>query len=963
MVIKDLKVTSLDPFLNASKWNGALEYSQNFEGMLGAILGEKFKGIYQPEKDYLVGDYVWFNNECYIISAKNDLSIFKEQIDNPITSFYKDGGFYIIKDNKISYMKDNIINVVSIANVDNFSYKDDKPYFFGYKNLSEGTRIYKIPFNGKTEAVNANFQTSIKFFEMDDFYGYVITEDNVINKFPLDSPSNNTVFSTVSSSSNYDIISMAVSDDFIYTLNSNSDLATISKDGGIIKSTNVRNYIKNRNLSKIAITKNNSILVTDGETSVNVFLIDDNKNLRFSYAYDVGIGKIKDVNYSDKNVSFASESAVANIISSEYELEKASLKKLAATVTTLEIKNADLSLDFGKGQLVSNGKTMVSPLNFVMNPTFTTNGTYSDGTNFVQFVGNRGIQLHGSTVKYSFENLDNKTIICEFDSATPSSNFIVLPAGGKRVSLPACTTPINGLFKTSYVIKSNSVKATVVKDGNIIQRFEVIPNGSFINNITLSSESSIVLSKILLIDTTSSPDNEFLLSCSFNIVDCYKNQFLPTPTNNANGVRFLKPSDKSIVNSENGIRVNFSSDLTSADTDIGLSLSGARMLYDTLVNLYNTIETEYAKKDHKHNFSEILNVPVSSINGTKGVVSLSNDINSDNETIAATSKAVKTANDNANLAIKTAETKLSKTPGEVDGFYIKHSAAVSGNVNTVFKTGKTGMFNGTNLENAMPWGSNSWKYYFSNSHGNEAGYTGIISMDFNGEEMAFSTITNGVKQPWRRVWSSYNFDPNSKSDNHSHPYLSSNGGTLNGNLKINKGRLDIAKSGTDSWICFDAQTNDPGYIRHYEYNNNSVMFFSVSDDRGRQDYYSWGSTSGGSYNQCAYMYTDGYFHTDGDIHASGDITAFSDKRLKKNIVKIDKALELTNMLNGVIFVRKDNGLKQTGLIAQDVLQVMPEAVSMDEKGYYSVNYGSLVGLLVEAIKELKDEIVELKKNK
>ncbi len=57
--------------------------------------------------------------------------------------------------------------------------------------------------------------------------------------------------------------------------------------------------------------------------------------------------------------------------------------------------------------------------------------------------------------------------------------------------------------------------------------------------------------------------------------------------------------------------------------------------------------------------------------------------------------------------------------------------------------------------------------------------------------------------------------------------------------------ITIGKSGTDSTITFPAQTNDPGYIKHYENANTAIMYFSVSDDAGANDYFSFGNTSSG----------------------------------------------------------------------------------------------------------------------
>ena len=100
-----------------------------------------------------------------------------------------------------------------------------------------------------------------------------------------------------------------------------------------------------------------------------------------------------------------------------------------------------------------------------------------------------------------------------------------------------------------------------------------------------------------------------------------------------------------------------------------------------------------------------------------------------------------------------------------------------------------------------------------------------------------------------------------------------------------------------------------------------------------------------------------------DMSAAGaatfnnDVTAFSDERLKDNIETIDNALDKVTDMRGVTFDR--DGRRGTGVIAQEMQKVMPEVVH-DEGEYMSVAYGNLVGVLIEAIKELKAEIEELK---
>ena len=106
-------------------------------------------------------------------------------------------------------------------------------------------------------------------------------------------------------------------------------------------------------------------------------------------------------------------------------------------------------------------------------------------------------------------------------------------------------------------------------------------------------------------------------------------------------------------------------------------------------------------------------------------------------------------------------------------------------------------------------------------------------------------------------------------------------------------------------------------------------------------------------------------HVQGAVYATGDITAFytSDQRLKKDVVRIDNALERIRWLNGVEFTWDKEAIEKLenvgpkpdndiGLIAQDVEKVFPQAVMLRDDGYKAVDYSKLVPVLIEAIKEL-----------
>lgn len=97
-----------------------------------------------------------------------------------------------------------------------------------------------------------------------------------------------------------------------------------------------------------------------------------------------------------------------------------------------------------------------------------------------------------------------------------------------------------------------------------------------------------------------------------------------------------------------------------------------------------------------------------------------------------------------------------------------------------------------------------------------------------------------------------------------------------------------------------------------------------------------------------------------ELTSIGDVRANSDKRLKKNIKRIDNALAIVQLLGGYEYDRKDVDLHQAGVIAQEVEEVFPVAVSEDEKGIKSVAYNQLIALLIEAVKEQQIEIENLK---
>ena len=90
--------------------------------------------------------------------------------------------------------------------------------------------------------------------------------------------------------------------------------------------------------------------------------------------------------------------------------------------------------------------------------------------------------------------------------------------------------------------------------------------------------------------------------------------------------------------------------------------------------------------------------------------------------------------------------------------------------------------------------------------------------------------------------------------------------------------------------------------------------------------------------------------------------AFSDERIKTNIKTIENALDKTLLLRGVEYndIRIEPEIKKIGLIAQEVELIIPEVVHTDEKTTMkSIEYQTLVPLLIQSIKELNNKVLKL----
>jgi len=178
-------------------------------------------------------------------------------------------------------------------------------------------------------------------------------------------------------------------------------------------------------------------------------------------------------------------------------------------------------------------------------------------------------------------------------------------------------------------------------------------------------------------------------------------------------------------------------------------------------------------------------------------------------------------------------------------------------------------------------------------------------------------------------------------------------------LEVTDKNITVAKGAADSSAADGAGITVDGANASLNYSHSGTKWvsnkpFNISDATAST------STSTGA------LIVAGGVGVTGNIVASGQVTAAdinssSDKRLKKNIKTVTSALDTVNALRGVTFEWKEGNGKAIGLIAQEVNEVLPEIVSTDDNGYLGIRYTNVVGVLVEAIKELKADFEAYKK--
>ena len=184
------------------------------------------------------------------------------------------------------------------------------------------------------------------------------------------------------------------------------------------------------------------------------------------------------------------------------------------------------------------------------------------------------------------------------------------------------------------------------------------------------------------------------------------------------------------------------------------------------------------------------------------------------------------------------------------------------------------------------------------------------------------------------------------------------------NLDASNDRLGIGTSSPQNKLDIEHTTNGFLTLRRSSPSSGTGEF-AINVESTSQPTFAFDSTTnlvfGTSTDPSAQSgFTERARITNAGVVQAATFNATSDATLKTNIVPIQNPLDILEKITGVSFDWRDNEGSAEGVLAQDVEQVLPNAVSTDEKGKKSVSYNNLVGVLIEAVKGQQEQINKLK---
>lgn len=617
--MKDIFINQQNPFLDHLKWNELANTNVLFNKILTSMLGGKYKGIYDENRLYDKYDYIWKDDNLYFVSDKPEFLEFKtvniDGLEKP--TLYGDNKLYALKNKRLVQIIENSENLKSNVVSDDFTFHPDS----NTSIVKNGNNLIKVN-NNKNYGINLSYQLPIKQMKYDGMYLYLLSENRII--YGEINSTDNTSYNEIEFS--YNGCSFDVANKYIAILCDNKKLLIYDKKTKTqLLSINVNTADINK--AVISFANDDYLLFYDGQSSIVNYYISDNKSIDVNYIYTSEVtNNIENFSSTNGFISFTKDNKLFYTSNINQIFVKADIRHLMITNSLIKPACLREGIDFTNGQIQSDNFSISNMSNIT---TKLNKGLLLSESNSSLFIKLNSINEKSFLI--SFNSLNNKAVNLRF-----SFHF-------------------NGVkFDFEYTQSSSKEK-----DINILFNFNNNKPEVFINNQSYQG----------IYSSTSNPNQELIITGNYielNSVACFTKilqkdeiDYILNNKLSLNAYEMKKLTPHTIVKTDSNGNVlvqtgsvtqkgilKISNDLSSPSEDKAFSTIGAFEQNNRIDQLEDMIRNNVSLSNHKHLFSEIINVPTASLS-TNGIVKLSNNINNDT-TVAATPSIVKTVYDLAN---------------------------------------------------------------------------------------------------------------------------------------------------------------------------------------------------------------------------------------------------------------------------------------------------------------------------
>lgn len=617
--LKKLKAIVDNPYFGAFKWNSSIEQLEAITNIFAKI-NKRFAGIYDYNKTYQLGDYVFINDNLYELS-KDSTTHFKQLTSAEEKK--KDIKILSVVNNKLT-----TLDGTKLKQTYNFDFCKTN-YFINETVCVKGTTAYVYnSYKDLLIPLNVSVSSNIKGTCLDEVAIYLCLERSIIEKSKtLDNINHEEIFNTTLL-----IKDICCNDNYVFALLSDSRIVKINRKDKTATYLETNKFFSDK--AKISIVGKNNLFIVD-TSLLYCFQIDSSLTLKSEIEHNI-TDRITQIEKFNHELYITDENGKTYVC-----------KNTLYPVVKCDLRN-----------ILDNNKMIVEDINCYINP--------QDGvldTELFTLVNkeilivqkNKGIEVNRNKLIYKIKNdFINKTVFIKSEGVNETYTFTT---NRKTFSFEVSETGPKNIF----VDIKNDLAVVYVNTQNrnykkIIYLLPSVSNPSIELN-SKNTDSFMVKSIVIfnnLIDNSKKDrvtDNTLYLPKVDNFTSSlpYSNV-----VNDLNGTPILKTANKSILMTSEGLKVNSIEDFLTPvgieDTEKVLSIKGAKNLSAKFNNLLNSFNNDKANKIHRHPFTDLDNVPYATTT-SQGVVFLSNEITDSAPDKAATPYFVNLLNKNTNSRI------------------------------------------------------------------------------------------------------------------------------------------------------------------------------------------------------------------------------------------------------------------------------------------------------------------------